>query len=470
MATLTPARLTATLEQRSCDVIVIGAGLSGLSAAHGAFRAQPDSRILVIEAGPLGPRCHVDRLSASDSGFVRWCGEGQDPYIVPPSYQRRNWSGVARRVLGGRGIYWHGVLCKINPLEFAADAAATDWLNRGGFLHGADSYFLVEEQLRSIGAFVPGGEGLPGAARVLPFRTTDRAIRPSGLPFAPLDYFDLTARDPAGVSVLADTSATSLSKRGNVWRVELCRGGQCDYVEAGSVVLASGLLENCRLLETHYRTGQPYSFTDHLDAGVVCAVPSESPAFRPLMTTVGRRYLWDRSSTDGFNLFITCMAHEKRLVVIAWGTGEKDCRSPLVADFSRAVGCVMGERSAVDRQKDAVMSDAAHSALRSLLDAYGERQGIAIQAMVEETKAAVRRFNYDEPNPWSGAPYVSELGSTDHEACLVNSALEFDVNGRAKDDPSLGLAGPAALKRMGSANPNYTALVMALRLGRELAG
>lgn len=467
---LVPAKIADHSNTSLIDILILGGGLSGLSVAFSAARANPRKRILVLEAGPVGPRRHIETIGATRLGFARWTGREADPFLVTPPHLSGGWCGAEGRVLGGRGLNWHGVLCRINPPEFEDDLSSKRWLEDQGLGTAGKSYTQVENTLRELGCFRIGGDPLPSTACNMPFRTTDRAFNSaSGAPFAPTDYFAFHQGQASGVEIMANTAATLLTKQNRTWKVQCTHGVGVAEFCARRVVLACGLIGNCRLLETYMRTQCDYTFTDHLDAGVVCFIPCNSVAYAPLACTEGNRYIWESPGRRGFNVFLTFARRAGGLIVIAWGTGEKDTSSPIELSVAPdGMMHIQGRKSAADREKELAMIAAAKTAVEELLSSLGERTRVAFSSIADETKTVVGSMSFDPQRDWSTACYISALGSTDHEACLASTQFSLTGTGSFSDDPTLSIVGPAALKRMGSANPNFSAIALALRMGTDL--
>ncbi|HEX8622799.1 MAG TPA: hypothetical protein VF718_12600 [Allosphingosinicella sp.] len=460
-----PLRITESVPETEFDVIIVGAGLSGLTSAYSAARANPACRILLLEAGPLGPVRHLDSADGPDTAFARWCVQTCDSYAHPPSEQGGEWAGIGRRVVGGRGLYWGGVLCRINPAEFDGDAVAKAWLERQGLDETGTGYTDVINRLSALEFYWPGGRRFPASTGRRSFASIDRAAsRSGGNPtFSPLEYFRLTTHNAVNLSLLYNREVESIDPACDGFTVQHKDAAGRTRTRGRSIILAAGLPENCRLLETWHRTRGIYHFTDHLVAGVACFVPAASRVARLLASAGQEIYYEDRAAAEGFNLFLTATGHADGWVLDLWGMGEKDPGRPLELTTDGRHVTIKGEKSAVDEAKELAMQSASLQVLNELSAEYGEGLVMTPPKAIS-TKSAMRKIHFESHHTGLALAYSSELGSVDHEACLRNPNLESDDIGRVANS-RLFLVGPGALKRMGSANPNLTAMSLAGKVG-----
>jgi hypothetical protein len=412
---------------------------------------------------------HLDSADGRDTAFARWCLQVPDSYAHLAPERPDQWSGVDRRVVGGRGLYWGGVLCRINPAELERDAAANAWLQRQGLDEAGAGYAEVIARLSALDFYWRGGWHFPIPAECQPFISIARAAaRRGGHPiFSPLEYFQLTSAETVNVHLVTDAEVAAVRMNGNHFMVEYQNAAGLTQASSRSLILAAGLRENCRLLETWRRTRQIYQFTDHLVAGAACFVPTGSKAGQ-LLAGAGREiYFKDRAATEGFNLFLTGTPRSDGWVLDIWGMGEKDLKCPLNLTTDGHRVAISGRKSRTDEAKELAMQAAALQVLDELSAAYGER--LAVPPLQEaSTKVAMRRIHFEACPPGLSIAYTSELGSVDHEACIHNPVLELDDLGRVPNS-RLFVVGPGALKRMGSANPNFTALSLAGKVGEAAA-
>lgn len=182
--------LTRTWEELpdQADILIVGGGLAGLELAAHLERAGADD-VLVVEAGADGDLQHVYAANDAASADRIWTDEQSDEYFVQPWSSATEphfgqGSGLRRRV-GGRSLYWHGVLLPVEDWALTEadwpraviDDLAHSWQG------GASLYDRVRSDLMEWSRQAATGGAAPddNALRVGPFRFVDppRAVRPA---------------------------------------------------------------------------------------------------------------------------------------------------------------------------------------------------------------------------------------------------------------------------------------------------
>ncbi|MCV7116735.1 FAD-binding protein, partial [Mycobacterium nebraskense] len=251
----------------TADVVVVGAGLSGLECASAIVAGGVDD-VLVVETGGA----HAGTAGAAP---LRWGS------TAPPHY---SWDGRTS-VVGGRSLSWHGVVLRLEAWALA-DQAWPDPARsalRGQSAGAVGLYDQVERDLADWagGSLTPDRRGEGRLAGVLASgRAVPQAVRPDGnggwRAYTPLDRcMHWTApgeragrpRLRAGCQVL-----NVVTRAGRVTGVrvrDMCTG-DVEAVATRTVVLAAGTLDNTRLVAQLAGADRPPAFTglnDHLVQG-----------------------------------------------------------------------------------------------------------------------------------------------------------------------------------------------------------
>ena len=242
---------------RSADVIVVGGGLHGCSAAlHLARRGLTP---LVIE------KDHVGRhASGVNAGGVRRLG--RDPAEIPLSVASMEmWHRIADLVDDDCGFECHGqIKVAESEAELETLRARVTQLRALGFDH---EELINRDELRElvpaiadhcVGAIVCRRDGA-----ALPFRTTLAFKR---------------AAERAGARFLEATRVTGLARAGSVWRAETDRGAH----EAPTVVNAAGAWAG----QLAALLGEPVPL--EVIAPMLMITAPMAPFLKPVMGATGR--------------------------------------------------------------------------------------------------------------------------------------------------------------------------------------
>ena len=462
------------------DVAIVGGGIAGLAVAYRIAILLRGSRIVVLELGPMGPSLHMD-TGSKPSAFERWCEYADDPYAVSISSTDKSWLSVERHVLGGRGLYWGGVLVPMDPAEFGGDAESLAWLRKANLDTGG--YQRIAEQLRSLDFYVDGGT---------PFRLTDeskafevgfvRAAQAARIEagrirvFSPLDFFDSMVEIDQFIQVLSMARVLRIANRGNNSEIELVSGPKRFRIRAKQIVLAAGTRATAEILGRSLSASDPVEFylEDHLVAGAGVLLPRACLEHVISEEEFDRIYFCPLAGSHGFNLFLSVNRRGDGVVLDLWGMGEKDRGSPArLLVNPEALGNALRVPEARFSKKDNVKIELMLESSVRILSAVAKYFGVAIDlssVTSVDTKTAMRSLHFGNSAIGHVICYRSPVGSVDHDGCLSSPALMKGPFGWDTGLKNTYLAGAAAFLRMGSANPTFSTLLLSNQLAEHIVG
>ncbi len=471
-------------------VIVLGGGMSGLAAAQ-RLAAHGVAEIIVAEAGERSLDDHVNAVMSEEEIEDRWRVPGEDPTLWRPwtSTSPPHYDGATglRRQLGGRSLYWHGVVLRMDPWALR-DAAG--WPDVLGADHG-----LYEEVERELAAWCGQPLQAPrsdteesflawvrSAGRADAERTPLAAQRfvtdagPRWRAYSPL-YAGwgpgAGATDHPAVRIRTGTRALSIAAhRGGVRALLQCPGdAEARWTRADAVVLAAGALENTRLVaqalgDRDPRRGRYSGLSDHILQGFVVHLP---------------RNPWGSGGGEGAcllvrgdgdtrsNLFLKLIdvPGVDGVVLDAWEMGEQESSELNAVEYPerarppwraivrsglspRDADLVAGQRARLQRLWEEVAGGLGLPATR--LD-FGD-----YLTATEEVTGYLDRV---VAAPGTAVGYVNTLGGTDHESGTLPYGRILDPTGQVHGVPGVFVVGPAAFPRPGAANPSLTTLALA---------
>ena len=214
------------------DVVIIGAGFGGLSAARRLRQLQPGARVIVLEAGRV-----VEGSSGRNSGFMidlphdlasdDYAGSGDDRALIAVN---RHGIGFAREAVEEYGIdrNYFDPAGKVNGAVSAKALAHNESYARHLASLGERSEMLDARQMAEMtgSQHYRGGLYTPGTVM----------LQPAG-------YIRGLAAGLGreGIDIRENSAVTGLERRGASWRVNTQRG----HVDAGRVILTvNGHLES----------------------------------------------------------------------------------------------------------------------------------------------------------------------------------------------------------------------------------
>ena len=230
---LGPQTASAPLEGRhTADVVIVGAGFAGLSAARRLRQLEPQAKVMVLDAGQVG-----EGSAGRNSGFMidlphdltsdDYAGAGDDRAMIALN---RHAIGFARAAVEDYGIdpNFLDPAGKVNGAVSAAAQAHNDSYARHLDTLGEHSERLDRQQMREMtgSAYYASGLYTPGTVMLQPAGYV-RGLA-AGL-----------MRD--GVAICGNSPVRALIREGTQWRVDTGQG----YVSTGRVILTvNGHLES----------------------------------------------------------------------------------------------------------------------------------------------------------------------------------------------------------------------------------
>jgi choline dehydrogenase-like flavoprotein len=476
---------------RECSVAIVGAGLAGLELA-----AELDARgvidVLVIEAGEVHDTRHVNIAKDPDTAARLWLQPGTDETFqqpwssdTPPHYTGA--SGIRRR-LGGRSLYWYGVVLPIEPWALVSWPAAVVADLTGSWRGGPSLYDRVTARL--LGA--TGSEDDDEKVAGLTLRPTPEALRRDPADpqrwhaYSPLDAW----RDPVTGEPHRDRPGCRLLTGAEVLEVlhdpAGCHGvrarqrstGEVFTVRARDVVLAAGTLENSRLaiqaLTTRGALDQPRldGLNDHLVQGFLARFTGAAAAGLLDRLPPGNRFVPSEIRSNVYVETVDLGSGEALLDVRASGEQLRnpDCWVECCpVDGTPWPYRVHAVTSAADREVLAAQRDVLGALWHDLAPGSGPLRFDDFDAPARTNEAVLPEHMGAVP-PRQAVTWASYLGSEDHEGGTLPLGAVLTEDQEFADLPHLYATGPAVFPRAGAANPGLTALALAHRLAGSLAG
>ncbi|MFE7812255.1 FAD-dependent oxidoreductase [Streptomyces sp. NPDC057433] len=472
----------------SCSVLVLGAGMSGLSTA--------------LELGERGVR---DIVVADPGPFTGFEHRSRTPNTVPLPHAPSWWRSASPHYaelpgvtgpLGGRSRCWHGVLLPMSRrvLERHWPNDTTDRLLAGG----PGSYRAVMRELLEWQRASDGPR---------PDRTLDdpreelKAIWPD-LSLETVPQAGWSVDGPDGRLVWAYSPLMAWARRGLARHVGLdlprvvsglraisvqveagsVRGvllatpdGGVREVRADVVVLAAGTLENTRLYaQALAEVGDTVTrwpgLNDHVSHGYAIPLPS---VLAERWTRSDHRFLRsDHEDELNANLFMEVHAAGLAAPVLdLWWMAQQE--EPFHDEIrfdppNRAAsggntawaGQVTASFSSADEEKISRRDEITGKLLEALNVGVAEERGFVDFEPAAQAALATGTAHH----------YVSRLGTTDHEAGTVPLGRRLDFGGRSLSVGNLFVAGPATFPTSGAANPSLTILALAAHTAEAVTG
>lgn len=491
---------------REAGILIIGGGLAGLELAKQLDLAGADD-VLVVEAGAAHDLRHVYSVNDATAADRMWTDEHADRYFV------RSWesatephfslgSGIRRR-LGGRSLYWHGVLLPVEEFALAEPIWPGPVVKEltHSWRDGPSLYARVRSDLAlwsGTAAPATDNELTVGRFRLVnPPRSIRASARGSARweAYSPLSYWlEPTVEEGGpvgGVRISPEVEATGVLVTDGRAKGALVRNrvsGEEKSITAAKVVLAAATVESTRLaIQALYRDEEPDSacltgLVDHIVQGFnVTVAAADLPERLVSRARDGAFHFMNGSGASRSNLFLQLGSAERGDVDIeVWVTAEQERSSAGV------VTCTPGEEwpwhvtistglSAEDRRVVA----AQRQELEEFWSAWCTQFDLpfipvdfdfdfieptrTLRSVHEDLRDHGRIVRHCRPVTWT-----SPLGTEEHEGGTLALGNVIDQNHEFKGIENLFAIGPSVFPRQGSANPSLTTLALARRLAAIL--
>jgi glycine/D-amino acid oxidase-like deaminating enzyme len=217
---------------RTADVVIIGAGFAGLSAARRVLQLQPQASVVVLEAGRI-----AEGSAGRNSGFM---------IDLPHELTSEDYAGAG----DDRAM----IALNRHAIGFAGEAVDdyqidSNFFDRAGKVNGAASdtaHAHNESYARHLTSLGEGSQMLDG--QDMAALTGSRHYRsglytPGTVMLQPAGYIRGLAAglSRAGVAIFETSAVTALTRQGRAWKVETAQG----HVSAARVILSvNGHLES----------------------------------------------------------------------------------------------------------------------------------------------------------------------------------------------------------------------------------
>ncbi|MFB7493556.1 GMC family oxidoreductase [Streptomyces sp. NPDC056161] len=493
------------------DVLIVGGGLAGLELAkHLELSGAED--VLVAEAGAHGDLDHVYAANDAASADTIWTDETADEYFVQlwnsvtePHFSRG--SGIRRR-LGGRSLYWHGVLLPVEEWALADPAWPESVVKEltDSWQHGPSLYARVRADLTAWSERARWRTPVGESVEVGRFRLVEppRAVRQADAEgarweaYSPLSHWletvggeSAAAASAGSVRIATDVEIMAVLVSGGTAQGVAVRhrvSGEQKRITARKVVLAAGTVESTRLaVQALHQAGRlPQSrltgLVDHIVQGFNVTLPADSvPQWLRRRAHRSVFAFAPGSGPSRSNLFIQLdPTTEGDLRLEAWVTGEQ------IRSAQGVVSCTAGDTwpwpvtisTGLDT-RDILTVEAQRDELQQFWSDWCAEFGLKPGPLefdsdfldpsrtLRSVRDALRNGGWDaaegRPVTWS-----SPLGTEEHEGGTLAIGDVLDERQEFIGLTGLFAVGPATIPRQGAANPSMTTLALSRRLAALL--
>ncbi|TFF36199.1 hypothetical protein [Mucilaginibacter psychrotolerans] len=460
--------LTQLNESENYDIVIVGAGLSGLEC--GNILSKKGIKILIIESGPIGPLAHLNSLQPTSRAFKTWLqGHLLDPFfkkvnnsLSPPHFQ--NHSGL-RSLVGGRSLYWRGVIL---PME---NYALHQWPVESSLFR--DNYQVVYKELTNWDESTLKNKllNLFDNAKLTGFQNTPRAKQSfeglSGLVYSPL--YSLLSSTEGECHILTNCNVKGISKDGKNWKLEYINNRESKALLVSKCVLASGTIENSRLVRSLARTRKSirnkfnkFKIYDHIIQGVLVRINKSLINLDDFVSDnsvvkIGNQIV--RSNT-----FCSLKKSQNYYLLDIWGLGEQlPDQTHLQFKSNGTLPYVEVKLNAFDdfvliQQVEEIKN--IHSELMIYFN-FSQKEVIFPKfGTAGFTYSDVLKKIENSESKMSCEPYYCPLGTVDHEGGTIPFGDSLNYDGSFLDTESLYILGPSTFPRMGAANPSLTNITL----------
>lgn len=495
------------------DFLVVGAGLSGLQVAKDLSKLGMKN-VWVLEAGPnLGLEHtywehdvkHAQelwQLLRNDPSFHRaWISQSEPHYSGA--------SGLRRR-LGGRSLYWHGAVIRLepwalNPVDWPA-AIVRD-LSEG--VDGNPSFYEAQESEVEIQVPTPGTQlavSILQAAGYERAKAVPLAVRYSQslsyhsrwAAYSPLDYWRQTLEQGAHDEVeslpkiACNTEVLSLLHNGGKVSGAKARNrmtGEVTNIPCRHIVLAAGTIENTHLVldaliaEGTIERPEIHGLMDHLVVGCLFRVRLSSVPHEWNSVEIPSFGYIPGNADTRFNLFVSITRSDldnHALLIDIWAMGEQlrgygntvsiDPGSTVKRSIFVSAGLSKLDHKLIELEQEAVIELSKH-----LLHELGVSSFLvdtklpSSSPVVGDFAQALRNTLGSTATISNPSVYISPLGTVDHEGGTLPFGSFLNDYGELYYLRGLYAVGPCTFPRMGAANPSLTTLALAKRTAFHLS-
>ncbi len=495
---------------RRVAITIVGGGLTGLQLAADLHREGiPD--VLVVEAGSALSLEHVYLAYGSSRAEEMWLDPATDPSFwrpwqseCPPHFQGT--AGLRRR-LGGRSLYWHGVMLPIEdwalvepwwpesmihdlavswrggPSLYARAAQETiAWRDDRFLAERGMSYYMPCEFLQALGY----QDAVVTPAMLRHYEMPSGEVRVAA--YSPVELWrDSTEADRLPL-IVCDTQALGILVRdGRAHGIRLRDRftGQVSDIECDLAFLAAGTVENTRLaLQAGAVAGEGVAsaprLMDHLVQGFIAQVPvHDLPIHIVAAVRAGPLWMIRGSPTSRTNTFVSLrVENSTSLVIDAWCMGEH------MPNEDSYVRCTTGAAwpwpitiyPALSTADQEVLS-AQRQDLNTLWARTCALAGRATPELApidfvhpERTlPTALLRLRLEDLGYYRPLTWSSPLGTVEHEGGTLSYGRVLDDDNQFKRVRNLFAVGSCTLPRLGTPSPGMTTLSLIRRLAAIIA-
>ncbi len=481
------------------NILILGAGMSGLELAK--YLSQRDAKnVVVIDVGPADDCCHINAGEEFQYADKFWKNEEYDRYAYRPwhSLSEPHFSkgSCLRRRVGGRSLYWHGVILPIEAaaLKFWPSQIVSDLTE--SWQGGPPLYSQVQSEILAwAGKYHDTNTVFKFAG--FEFKITPQATRNVDSlgrweAYSPLSFWHEAEQTKHLPPIISGYEAISLiTQNGHCTGAKLrnVTSNEIHHVFANKCVLALGTIENTRLAAQElYNTGhliekKMTGLVDHIVQGfnVTLEFQKVPVMLKALLENHPDSIFYSPSrSGERFNLFFTLSQSSFGVELEVWTMGEQvpsekgyikveeyDDVAPLL------ISCTLSheDNELIHREQDELnlFWYKLCQQIKIPFSPLAFDGGFSVHArtmgdVYYEFHSPSRTVNYHVPVTW-----ISPLGTENHESSTLPLGEILDEQHQFNDINNLYAVGPSAFPRPGAANPSLTTLALSRRLAAILS-
>jgi choline dehydrogenase-like flavoprotein len=473
----------ADLEDRPCDVVVVGSGPAAVAVAEELFEVQPPLRIAVIERGGVLLLTHFNNLFANGlrRTFI-------DRFAEHP-WEGDMRAGVLLPALGGRGIASGAHLRRFDPVDFdwpdgtwprSVVAALNEWYPSAekrrrvskGDLDGSAQAWAKQRLAHFEPTCPPVGVDLDTESRFQVSRGYDSAVS---------RLWQLLVRDrlvPGGsrLSVIPHLCVARVIRNGSTIQALECvdRGGRRHNVTARSYVLAASAIESARLvLQSNLDEDLPVAgryLAEHIErrAKVVLTGPATALDGEGISLVINPRSSQEGDRYGRFQIHLRGEKRDNQIVVDIGGFAAMDPTPENRVTLAAGLDAFGNRRAHTTLRLSEGDAERAHrlcARIREVADLLGPVEFITDKFPLEPF----------EPKFTDGDRIqVMPAGRSYHEAGTLRigsgpATSVTDTTGRVHGLDNLYAADSALFPCVGIANPMLTVAALAYHVASSIA-